>query len=1014
MNNTFEQIIPWNGASDTGRDVRLKWQRNFEKIRDNFNEVNLQFQDVDELIGRVADALEEYAENADLKYLRKDIEDTAQKLIHFLKGIDVEGESATDRLLVRANAFFRDTLSSEEFISGFLSGKGWALFWKEFLNAAGVAEKKAAMELDEITVRGAMRVYELIISQLLGENGTHLVTDMMRVSRIDVANKKIYLDTEKGVLYNPFREGDVLMVQRFNGMPSSDNGYTVVKQYELTVSAAGVGSMGEDREDWITYDTLVGNTDDVTARDVLTRVDSLTNPDRKGVIKETSVEPGSPYLDVLYGMKTDPENSMKLRLGRLTGIITYLWGQLQGYGLYGNNVYLTGSFRLTNGEDVRTRFEVLEGKLQSAIQGVTSTLTDEDNFLTNAVFKDDMKYWERESDISLFSINDVPLDFISGFYSYKDTVADAASYDGRFMLRLKRNSVLQRNEFIKKPQEGSVLYLSIKYHCEDAGQLTVGFINTELYLSKPIPVAEGYQMIETSASWDGTGDFTLGFTGDIYIEQLTLTNHPLEDYEKKVYSLFEQTDEHILALVGSVETLGGRVTTNEAYLEITAQAISAVVSRVTTTETAINGIQSTINSAGWITTADGNTLWAKIETVNALGNRVTSAESSLTVNANAISAVATRTTTAEGKITNIQSTINSAGWITTADGNKLWATLSTVNALGNRVTSAESSLTVNANAISAVATRMSTAEGKITGIQSTINSAGWITTADGNTLWAKKSLENGSEIVSYINQDANTVTIKASKIDLEGGVVIKGTIRNPFVRNDSAIYLGGSGGGLNLKKWDNVVAVQGGSWNTPIDLPWTLEHSGRRICIVNYKWRSEISTGAMTIYAPSGKYFYEDGVSKSSLSFSREVVELLGYGDDSSFFGWIVVNRINMMPNNKYGSEQKYLAQGSVVVSKSGSNIVTSLKYKTFDGSTMSVNRTGVGTYVVSHSFNTTDYTVMLTGVFSAVDGTDKEVWAMLYSVSTYSFVVLTQDDPSQNDGSFNFQVISTTDWKSA
>lgn len=39
MNNEFEQIVPWNGAKDTGRDVRLKWQRNFERIKANFEEI---------------------------------------------------------------------------------------------------------------------------------------------------------------------------------------------------------------------------------------------------------------------------------------------------------------------------------------------------------------------------------------------------------------------------------------------------------------------------------------------------------------------------------------------------------------------------------------------------------------------------------------------------------------------------------------------------------------------------------------------------------------------------------------------------------------------------------------------------------------------------------------------------------------------------------------------------------------------------------------------------------------
>ena len=39
MDNEFENIVPWNGAKDTGRDVRLKWQRNFERIKANFEEV---------------------------------------------------------------------------------------------------------------------------------------------------------------------------------------------------------------------------------------------------------------------------------------------------------------------------------------------------------------------------------------------------------------------------------------------------------------------------------------------------------------------------------------------------------------------------------------------------------------------------------------------------------------------------------------------------------------------------------------------------------------------------------------------------------------------------------------------------------------------------------------------------------------------------------------------------------------------------------------------------------------
>jgi hypothetical protein len=49
-------------------------------------------------------------------------------------------------------------------------------------------------------------------------------------------------------------------------------------------------------------------------------------------------------------------------------------------------------------------------------------------------------------------------------------------------------------------------------------------------------------------------------------------------------------------------------------------------------------------------------------------------------------------------------------------------------------------------------------------------SAGWITTATGNNLWASKTLENGNTIVSTINQTATTITISASKVDLVGKV----------------------------------------------------------------------------------------------------------------------------------------------------------------------------------------------------------------------------------------------------
>ena len=58
-------------------------------------------------------------------------------------------------------------------------------------------------------------------------------------------------------------------------------------------------------------------------------------------------------------------------------------------------------------------------------------------------------------------------------------------------------------------------------------------------------------------------------------------------------------------------------------------------------------------------------------------------------------------------------------------------------------------------------------------VNNTINTAGWITKGDGNTWWAKKEMENGDTIISYINQNATTTTIASSRINLAGAVTFQ-------------------------------------------------------------------------------------------------------------------------------------------------------------------------------------------------------------------------------------------------
>lgn len=232
-------------------------------------------------------------------------------------------------------------------------------------------------------------------------------------------------------------------------------------------------------------------------------------------------------------------------------------------------------------------------------------------------------------------------------------------------------------------------------------------------------------------------------------------------------------------------------------------------------------------------------------------------------------------------------------------------------------------------------------------------------------------------------------------------IIIQGSLRNPFVRESDSIVIGGK-----QSTHDNVVPiVSGGGWETAGSLEWGVEQSGRRMCIANYRWGSAITEGQISYSAPSGKYFYEDGITKGSIHLSRECVELMGYGTKTQFYGWIVLNRINLGTNARYGRKLNVLAQGIVSGDSSGASITC----KTFDGRTLSVTRLGEGQYRVYFPYTwgltAGNYIVMMTGYGGGL------MKASLLEQGISSFVVEVSDDASRNDGSFMFQITNLNDW---
>ena len=235
-------------------------------------------------------------------------------------------------------------------------------------------------------------------------------------------------------------------------------------------------------------------------------------------------------------------------------------------------------------------------------------------------------------------------------------------------------------------------------------------------------------------------------------------------------------------------------------------------------------------------------------------------------------------------------------------------------------------------------------------------------------------------------------------------VKVIGSIRNPFnLANDS----------LDVDYSDNVAMLSsGGGWLDDYSMPWDVSQNGRRLTIVNYKWGSTMAQGQAVISAPNGKYFFEDGIQKSKLKVSREIVEMIGYGTTTEFYGWIVLNRIDLMTSQKYGHCLKALAFGTVSGGNGSSN--TSITSNTFDGSKLTVARQSEGLYRVFFPSTWFTYTsncrVILTGR-GVCYGASSPVKATMHSLGNGYFDVVVSDDASRNDGSFDFIIYNGSDF---
>ena len=428
--------------------------------------------------------------------------------------------------------------SAGQFVDGLL-GAGFQL-WKG-------EDGRTYLTVDKLTVRQTMAVLELLIEKVRSVGGQICVS---------AANGRIKTVEESGEHYlitfeqeNMFVQHDLVRCQTFTGKDMRSYWVEVTDVTEtgiVVVKEEFEGVEPKEGDECV----LMGNT---------------ANSDRQNMVLISATEDGQPRVDVMDGVSGKTfDNALRARLGNLDGIKDDKFPadrQPRGNGLYADNAYMKGTFVLETGEDVKTRFEITEGKVQSAIDSVRNDFLSEKGYLNNPTFASGLEKWNSENETVFFLVGNRWIWANGSALSKKGDGASVVTDMGRKVVRIRNKYIRQKHENLRfvptfptnsdGKKEALPVYLSFFYRCAKTGTLKIGFENVDktgfadfnsMEVSEEIAATGGYVQYTCSGLWNGTGDFKLAFDGDIYLYMLVLSTDKIEALTYKYKTLFEQSE----------------------------------------------------------------------------------------------------------------------------------------------------------------------------------------------------------------------------------------------------------------------------------------------------------------------------------------------------------------------------------------------------------------------------------------------------------------------------------------
>ena len=428
--------------------------------------------------------------------------------------------------------------SAGQFVDGLL-GAGFRL-WKG-------EDGRTYLTVDKLTVRQTMAVMELLIEKVRSVGGLICVSAANgRIKTVEKSGERYLITFEQE---NMFVQHDLVRCQTFTGKDMRSYWVEVADVTEAGIVVAKEEFEGVEPKEGDEC-VLMGNT---------------ANTDRQNMVLISATEDGQPRVDVMDGVSGKTfEGALRARFGNLDGIKDDKFPadrQPKGNGLYADNAFLKGTFVLETGEDVKTRFEITEGKVQSAIDGVRNDIVSDKSYLNNPTFASGLAKWDSVDETVFFLVGNKWVWANGGALSKKGDGASVVTDMGRKVVRIRNKYIRQKHENLRfvptfptngeGKKEALPVYLSFFYRCAKSGTLKIGFENVDktgfadfnsMDVSEEIAATGGYVQYTCSGLWNGTGDFKLAFDGDIYLYMLVLSTDKIEALTYKYKTLFEQSE----------------------------------------------------------------------------------------------------------------------------------------------------------------------------------------------------------------------------------------------------------------------------------------------------------------------------------------------------------------------------------------------------------------------------------------------------------------------------------------